>query len=114
MRALLVSCLASAALLLAGVANANVGDSGNTGPLGMVALDKFGGKAAQAQAAGVQSIFQARPEAGSLASASTSSVANTAAFDAWGLPRGEQASSEAMLLAGGILVIALVIRRISG
>lgn len=114
MRTLIVSCLVSTGILLAGVASANIGDSGNQASLGVSAVEKLGGKAAQVHVPHVQTIFQSRDEGATLQSGNASQVAASASLDAWGLSHGEQGSSEAMLLAGGILVVVLVIRRISG
>lgn len=114
MRTLIVSCLASAGILLAGVASANIGDSVSRGPLGTGTMDKLGGHATQVHVPSVQTMFQGPTASASFQGGAAHQGAASTSVDAWGLPHSEHASSEAMLLAGGILVVALVIRRISG
>jgi hypothetical protein len=113
MRAHIVSCLATAGILLAGVAHANIGPGSNGNTLSTGGMDTLGNKNVSMQVPSVQSMFPASSAAVGLSGASANTSASSA-VDAWAGARTEPGSSESMLLAGGLLVLALIIRRISG
>lgn len=113
MRTLIVSCLATAGILLAGVAHANTGPGSNGNTLSTGGMDTLANKNVSMQVPSVHSMFPASSAEVGLSGASANTSAS-GTLEAWVSARGEPGSAESMLLAGGLLVLALVIRRISG
>lgn len=111
MRKLIVSCLASAAVSLAGSVSANVGSSGGSMVIGS---DALGNTPVSVPVPSVQAIFSATAGREGLAGGSAQVTGSAGVPETWGFTLGEQGSTESMLLAGVLLVVALVIRRISG
>lgn len=110
MRKLIVLCLAAAGILVAGVVNANVDGSGG-GAAASLGSDTLGGRSGGMQVTNVQGIFSpSAPGLSGIQAQLPARVSGEAANPVF----GEQGSSESMLLAGALLVLALIIRRISG
>lgn len=112
MRKLIVSCLASAAVSLAGAASANVGN-GSSGGASAIGQDTLGNTPVSMQVPSVQAMFPATAARVSLPGGAVH-LPSAGVPEAWGLGPGEQGSTESMLVAGALLVVALIIRRISG
>lgn len=112
MRKLIVSCLASAAVSLAGAASANVGN-GSSGGASAIGQDTLGNTPVSMQVPSVQAMFPATAARVGLPGGAVH-LPSAGVPEAWGFGPGEQGSTESMLLAGALLVVALIIRRISG
>lgn len=110
MRKHIVLCLAAMGVLVAGVSHANVGSTG-TGAAVSLGSDTLSGRSGGMQVSNVQNLFS--PSVPGLSGNPAQLPARDAA-EAATSGFGDQGSSESMLLAGALLVLALIIRRISG